>query len=35
MAGESGESKGYGMTGKVFAFGYMKGLMDARNIAYE
>lgn len=35
MAGESKESKGYGMTGKVFAFGYMKGLMDARNIAYE
>jgi len=35
MEGESEESKGYGMTGKVFAFGYMKGLMDARNIAYE
>ena len=35
MAGESDESKGYGMTGKVFAFGYMKGLMDARNISYE
>ena len=35
MAGESKESKGYGMTGKVFAFGYMKGLMDARNISYE
>ncbi len=35
MVGESEESKGYGMTGKVFAFGYMKGIMDARNIAHE
>jgi len=35
MEGESEESRGYGMTGKVFAFGYMKGLMDARNISYE
>jgi mannonate dehydratase len=35
MAGESEESRGYGMTGKVFAFGYMKGLMDAGNISYE
>jgi mannonate dehydratase len=35
LEGESTESKGYGMSGKIFAFGYMKGLMDARNISYE
>jgi mannonate dehydratase len=35
MEGESKESKGYGMSGKIFAFGYMIGLMDAMNISYE
>jgi len=35
LEGESKESKGYGMSGKIFAFGYMKGLMDSRNISYE
>jgi mannonate dehydratase len=35
MEGESDDSRGYGMSGKIFAFGYMKGLMDAQNINYE
>lgn len=35
MAGENEKSHGYGMSGKIFAFGYMKGIMDARNLAYE
>ena len=35
LAGESKESRGYGMSGKIFAFGYMIGLMDAMNISYE
>jgi mannonate dehydratase len=35
MAGESAESRGYGMLGKIFAFGYMIGIMQARNINYE
>ena len=35
MAGDNEDSKGYGITGKVFAFGYMKGLMDAMNLPYE
>ena len=35
LEGESKESKGYGMSGKIFAFGYMIGLMDAMNISYE
>ena len=32
LVGESENSRGYGVIGKVFAFGYMKGLMDAQNI---
>jgi mannonate dehydratase len=35
LFGESEESKGYGMQGKLFAFGYMKGLMQAQGINYE
>lgn len=35
LEGEDDESRGYGMQGKIFAFGYMKGIMDARNIAYQ
>lgn len=29
------ETRGYGMLGKIFAFGHMIGLMQARNLAYE
>lgn len=29
MEGESNERPGYGMTGKVFAIGYIKGILDA------
>jgi len=35
LSGESEESRGYGMQGKIFAFGYMIGIMDALNIDYE
>jgi mannonate dehydratase len=35
MEGESNDKPGYQVTGKVFAFGYMKGIMDALHIAYE
>ena len=35
MAGESEEVHGYGMLGKIFAFGYMKGIMDSGNLSYE
>ena len=36
MGSESAEStRGYGMNGKIFAFGYMIGLMQAQNLAYE
>ena len=35
LAGEDASSQGYGMLGKIFAFGYMIGLMDAQNIQYE
>lgn len=35
MTGESEESHGYGMLGKIFAIGYMTGLMDAQNLNYE
>jgi mannonate dehydratase len=35
MEGDSaGQSGGYGVVGKVLAFGYMMGLMKAQNIAY-
>jgi len=29
------ETRGYGMMGKIFAFGYMIGMMQAQNLAYE
>jgi len=35
MEGESNENPGYAMIGKVFAIGYMTGIMKARNIPYE
>lgn len=34
MEGESNENPGYAMTGKVFALGYMIGIMQARSIPY-
>jgi hypothetical protein len=30
----SSERTGYGVVGKVLAFGYMMGMMKAKNIAY-
>ncbi len=35
LEGEANDRPGYAMAGKVFAFGYMKGIMDALHIAYE
>jgi mannonate dehydratase len=35
MAGESNDSPGYAMVGKVMAFGYMMGIMQASRIPYE
>ena len=35
LSGESDESRGYGMQGKIFAFGYMIGVMDALNINFD
>jgi mannonate dehydratase len=35
MEGESNDTPGYAMIGKVFAIGYMIGIMRARNIPYE
>jgi mannonate dehydratase len=35
MEGESNATPGYAMMGKVFAFGYMKGVMDGLRIPYE
>ena len=35
MEGEANDKPGYGMTGKVFAIGYMKGIMDGLRIPYE
>lgn len=32
---DAATTKGYGMLGKIFAFGYMIGLMQARNLAYD
>ena len=29
------ETRGYGMLAKIFAFGHMIGMMQARNLAYE
>lgn len=34
LEGESNDRPGYAMLGKIFAFGYMKGLMRARGIPY-
>jgi mannonate dehydratase len=34
MAGETNDTPGYGMLGKLFAFGYMKGIMDGLRIPY-
>ena len=34
MEGESNEHPGYAIMGKVFAFGYMKGIMDALGIPF-
>ena len=36
MGSEDAETtRGYGMLGKIFAFGYMIGMMQAQNLAYE
>jgi mannonate dehydratase len=35
MEGDSNAQPGYAMTGKIFAFGYMKGIMKAMKIPYE
>jgi mannonate dehydratase len=35
LEGDSNDSPGYAMQGKVFAIGYMKGIMDALKIPYE
>lgn len=35
MEGEANDTPGYAMMGKVFAFGYMKGIMKALNISYQ
>ncbi|MBL0157891.1 MAG: mannonate dehydratase [Bryobacterales bacterium] len=35
LEGEGNDRPGYAMGGKVFAIGYMKGIMDAMKIAYE
>jgi mannonate dehydratase len=35
LEGEANANPGYAMMGKVLAFGYMKGIMEAQGIAYE
>ncbi|MBI4877995.1 MAG: mannonate dehydratase [Acidobacteria bacterium] len=35
LEGESNDNPGYAMVGKVFAFGYMKGIMDGLRVPYE
>lgn len=35
LAGEDNDKPGYGMQGRLFAIGYMKGLMDGLGITYE
>ncbi len=35
LEGESNDHPGYAMAGKILAFGYMKGIMDALQIPYE
>jgi mannonate dehydratase len=32
---ENGKASGYTIGGKVLAFGYMKGIMEARGLRYE
>ncbi len=34
MAGEANDRPGYGRLGKIFAFGYMKGILDSLQIPY-
>jgi mannonate dehydratase len=34
LEGESNDKPGYAVEGKIFAIGYMKGLMDSRRIPY-
>lgn len=35
LSGEDKNSKGYGMQGKIFAFGYMIGLMETQGINFD
>lgn len=35
LAGESNDHPGYAIEGKIFAFGYMKGILDARGLPYQ
>jgi len=35
LEGEANDRPGYAMMGKVFALGYMKGILDALGIPYE
>jgi mannonate dehydratase len=35
MEGESNDRPGYAMNGKVFAFGYMRGILDASGYSSE
>lgn len=35
LEGESNDRPGYAVMGKVFAFGYMKGILDALQLPYE
>ena len=35
MAGEDGADHGYAVLGRLFAMGYLKGILDARGIAYR
>ena len=32
---DAGTTRGYGMQGKIFAFGYLIGMMQAQSLAYE
>jgi mannonate dehydratase len=35
LEGEANSAPGYAMMGKILAFGYMKGILDALNLGYE
>jgi len=35
MEGEDNSNHGYGVLGRLFAVGYMKGIMDAHGIGYR